>query len=97
MKVEVKLQVSKEAYELGKGLKDLVLNVKKALSDGWQPGQDLPVVIQAVVMDLVPAVQGIEKLDSESKEDLEAFVMAFLVPAKELAFNLLKKDEVVPV
>lgn len=89
--MEVSVKVTKEAYELSVGLKKFVLDVKQALSDGWQPGQDLPVVMQAAVMDLVPAVQGLESLGAEQKEDLEAFVTALSLPMKELAFSLLKK------
>lgn len=89
-KVKVEVEVSKEAHELAVGSKKVILGIKEALKDGWQPGQDLPVVLNAVLMDLVPAVQGVEKLGDEAKEDVGAFVSAFLVEAKDLAVKLLK-------
>lgn len=87
---DVTVKVSKEAYELGEGLKKFVLSIKGALADGWQPGQDIPVVLTAALSDLVPAVQGVEKVKEEVKEDLEAFVSALVLPAKEMAFALAK-------
>lgn len=87
---DVQVKVSKEAHELGEGLKKFVLSIKGALADGWQPGADIPVVLSAALADLVPAVQGVEKIKDETKEDLEAFVSALVLPAKELAFALLK-------
>lgn len=88
--MEVTQKVTKEAYELGEGCKKTVLAIYKALKDGWQPGQDMPIVFQTIMADLVPAVQGIEKLTEEQKEDQEAFFTSFMLPAKSLAFELLK-------
>jgi len=94
MLIEVNEKVSKEAYELALGLKKFVVSIKQSLSDGWQPGSDLPVLLQAVILDLVPAINGIDKIPEEEKENLEAFVTAFLLPVKSLAFELLKKQGV---
>jgi hypothetical protein len=96
MIVDTQEKVSKEAHELAEGIANTVLSIQKALSDGWQPGQDLPIILNAVLLDLVPKIQGIEKLGSEKEENLEAFVTAFLLPVKKLAFRLFKKT-VVPV
>lgn len=90
MVIQTSQNVTKEAFELSSGLKKFVLDIKKALADGWQPGTDLPVVMQAAIMDLVPAVQGLENLGAEKKEDSEAFVTGLLLPMKELGFALLK-------
>lgn len=89
--LDIQVKVTKEAHELSSGLKAFVLHIQKALSDGWQPGADLPVVMQAAIVDLVPAVQGLEGLGAEQKEDVEAFVTGLSLPMKELAFALLKK------
>ncbi len=92
-KIKIEQEVSKEAYELASGLSNAVDHVKSALADGWQPGKDLPVVMQAVLMDIVPAVQGVDQMSAEMAEDEEAFVTAFLLPFKSLAFSLLKKKK----
>lgn len=81
---------TKEAYELAAGLKQFTLDIKRALADGWQPTQDIPAFLAATITDLVPAVQGVDKLGAEEKENAEAFVTSFLIPSKELAFELLK-------
>lgn len=90
-KLKLEVEVSKEAYELSTGVKNCILSIRKALKDGWQPGQDMPVIFQAVIADLVPAVQGIDSLSLESKEDLSAFIKAFSLPVQDLAAELLKK------
>lgn len=92
-KLKVEQEVSKEAYELSSGLKKAIEDVQKALADGWQPGQDLPVMLQALMMDIVPAVQGVDKMGAEMVEDTEAFVTAFLLPFKSLAFDLIAKKK----
>lgn len=91
MKLEIKVQVEKEAYELGQGIKNMTLSCTKALKDGFQPGQDLPVVLQAAMVDLFPALQGVEKLGLELEEDASAFVKAFVLSAEELAVGLVKE------
>lgn len=95
--LDVNQKVSKEAYELADGVKKTILDIKKALEDGWQPGQDLPAVLSAVMVDLVPAVQGIDKMSVEMTEDTEAFVTAFLLPFKSLAFELIAKKKAAQV
>lgn len=89
--MEVSVKVTKEAYELADGLKKFVLDIKGALADGWQPGADLPVVLSAALADLVPAVQGVEKLGDEAKADVQGFINGLVLPAEALAVALLKK------
>lgn len=92
-KVKLEVEVAKEAYELGEGLSAMVLAVKDALKDGFQAGQDLPVVISAAVTKLVPAVEGLDKLDDEMKEDAKAFLDAFYLSLGKGVAELLKKAE----
>lgn len=82
--VEKTVRVSQEADKLATGIVSLVAEVKKALADGWQPGADLPVVLQAVLVDLVPAVQSVSALGAEAKADLEAFASAFALGGVKL-------------
>lgn len=90
MRTTVSVEVTKEAHELVEGVVKFLGDLKGALADGWQPGKDLPVLLQATIADLVPAVQGVEKLGVESKEDEEAFVTAFLLGGKK-AIYVFKK------
>jgi len=91
MLIDVNEKVTKEAYELGMGLNKFVLDMRAALADGWQPGSDLPAVLTATINDLVPAVQGVDQLAAEEKENTEAFFTAFMLPVKSLVFKLLAK------
>lgn len=92
-KITVDCEVSKEAYELGKGVVDLVAAVKVALADGWDMSQDLPVILSAALSSLLPAVQGVDKLGDEFKEDPAAFSKAFALAGADLAGVFLKKKE----
>lgn len=93
MKVNVQLQLSKEAYELSKGLADLVVAIKACVADGWQPGQDIPVIISEVIGKLVPALAGTEKLPEEFKVDPYASSLAIAIPLIEMIGKLIKPKE----
>lgn len=89
--VKVELEVSKEAYELGKGLSALMINIKKSLADGFQPGSDLPAIVTGSLSSLFSAVQGAEKIGSEASEDAEKFSDAIYCGLKPGIFALVKK------
>lgn len=95
-KVDVNVSVSKEAHELGVGIKGLVLAIKEALADGWDTTSDLPTIVTASLTHLAPAVQGVDQLDDEAKEDLGAFINALSVPTAEMTGELLKKKDQEP-
>jgi hypothetical protein len=85
----VTVTVQKEAYDLAENLVKFLAEIKKALGDGWQPGQDLPVLFSALLADLVPALQAIPKMDAAKKEDFKAFIRAFELAASDAAFLFL--------
>lgn len=86
MELEIKVKVTKEAYELGQGVFLFIKHMKAALADGWQPGKDIPVVLQAALADLVPAMQGVDQLGAEKDANKTAFVNAFV----QSAFDIMK-------
>lgn len=73
---DVTVRCSKEAVEAGQGLAKFLFHVKQALADGWQVGSDLPAIITTAIGDLVPALQGIDKVGAELLEDRIAFANA---------------------
>jgi hypothetical protein len=89
-KVQVQEFVEPVSYDLTQKLGDFVFQIRKAVADGWQPGQDLPVVLTAVMKDLIPVVQGLEQALAESKDDEEAFVTSLLLGSKHLYYGLKK-------
>ena len=76
-KVTKQVEVEKEADELAQGILAIIKAVKDSLSDGWQPGTDMPKIMIESATSLVPAIQGIEQLPAELKEDKAAFGKAF--------------------
>jgi len=84
-KVVVSVEVSKEAYELGQGVVKFALAVKESLANGWQLGEDMPIVIAAAFSELVPAISGVSQIGDEFKEDPAAFAQAFALAGGELA------------
>lgn len=87
---EVTVKCSKETVEAGLGLAAFIGHMKAALADGWQIGQDLPAVITAALGDLVPALQGAEKIKDEVLEDKVAFANACTVTGSAVVGALIK-------
>jgi hypothetical protein len=73
MLMDVSRSVSKETYEMGQALASLVGAIKKALEDGWQPGQDIPVIISAMIAELGKITKGLQGARSE----MEAYPAEF--------------------
>lgn len=91
-KLKIEVEVAKEVYELGVGISQVVKAVKEALDNGWQMGEDLPLVLSAVISHLVPAVQGIDKISDELKEDPSAFAKGVVIPVSDAVASFLKKS-----
>lgn len=89
--VKEEFEVSKESRELGKGMNAFIAKTRLALADGWQPGQDLPLIMSAAIADLVPAVQGVELVAGELEENRKAFLMAHAASGVELLDSFLPK------
>jgi hypothetical protein len=62
------IQVPEAVDVAGEKLANFLKAVDKAIEDGWQAGQDLPVLLSAAVVDLVPAIASMKG----AAEDLKA-------------------------
>lgn len=91
-KVKIEVEVSKEAYELGKAVGNVVKAVKEALKDGFDPMSDVPTIVVKSLSELKTGIEGISELGNESKEDLEAFLNAWLLTGTDVAGEFLKKE-----
>jgi len=91
MKVSVEIEVSKEAYELGSGAARFIKAVKDALADGWETGQDLPLVVSALFAEMA-AIEGVDQLDDEYKEDPAAFAKAVMLGLSDI-YGAVKPSE----
>lgn len=88
----VQVEVSEKAHELFEALNEITKTTKVALKDGWQPGQDIPVILLSSVAKFAAIVGGIQAAGDEIKEDLGAFIAAAGLGAKDVVATVLKKD-----
>lgn len=92
-KVNLSTEVPKEIHELMVAVAKLVSEARKATADGFQLGQDLPMIVTAAMGDVMAGVAGVEKLGDEWKEDAPAFIKAILINAADIVGPFLKKKE----
>lgn len=90
-KVKMEVMATKEAFEVGNCIKAICKNFKTASADGFQASQDIPAVLLGSITDLMKALEGVQKMGEEAKEDVGAFVKAILIPVSEGVELLLKK------
>lgn len=89
-RLDVKVKMPKEAYELEQGIVKFVAACKAALDDGFQPGQDLPVLLTAAIASLMPAIDGVHKLPEEVLGDIPAMIGLGGLLAADLAAIFIK-------
>lgn len=83
-KLEVKVEVAKETYELAKALCEFAGVCKTALNDGWQTGTDLPVIVTAALTKMLPGLEGVQNIGVEWTEDKQAAINALVAGFKDL-------------
>lgn len=93
MLMKVETQVTKETHELGLAVKAVLLSVKKAKADGWDAGTDLPAIILESVQALMPAIEGVEKVGEEFKDEPLKATLGALLPVAEGIEAFLVKEE----
>jgi len=81
----VSVNVSEATYDLGYGVANFVRATKNALDDGWQMGDDLPVVMTAALQHLVPAIQNIGDLSDEYQNEKAEFLAAVALSISGIA------------
>lgn len=84
MQVTESVVMDKEAREVGKAFVNIATVTKKALSDGWQPSSDLPVIVGEAVAELATKIADFQALPEMAKENLEEFIMAWLVTGVDM-------------
>jgi hypothetical protein len=89
MQTTVTVSVSEKTYELGLGLNKFVKALKTCLSDGFQVGDDIPVILSGALGDLLPIIAGFEDIKTELAEDHGAFLNAITLTATSLVANLI--------
>lgn len=87
--IDVQVKVSKESYELGVGVGELVAKIKEAVDDGWQAGEDFTKILNAVIA-FVPSLNGVSNIPAERAEDKEAFANAIALGLTSVAGQFIK-------
>lgn len=62
---KLELEVPKEMYEVGEGVKTILVAIANAIKDGWQPAQDIPPILASSFSALMLAVEGCTNIPEE--------------------------------
>lgn len=89
---EMSVKVTKESYELSMAVNNLVSKIVEVAQDGWETGSDLPVILTTAMTELLPAMQGLDKIKDE-KEFLKEFIMALSLPMVDLGLSFIPTKE----
>ena len=81
MKKTAMIEVEASGLELMLHLEKLVKAYKSAMKDGWQPGQDLPAILMAVIAEGPGLVSNLAQLKPDAEEDLVALIAGINIGA----------------
>lgn len=95
--VEKVVKLPKASADLASALSKIALAAKKSQEDGWQAGQDLPAILSASVVALMPVIAEVLSLPEEAKLSPIGMAEAFAVEGLELAKVLVEKPVAVAV
>lgn len=87
--------VDSPAYDMGQGIRAFLAATRKALSDGWQPGSDIPTIVLAAYTDLIPQIGNMSAVLTDVKIDAKDVVKAFTVCAEDIAADFFSTPSVV--
>ena len=82
-RVTVQVECSKELMELGDGIAAFLKVLIAEAKDGID-FTDIPAILASAMADLVPALDGIEKIKDEMTQDRPAFVNASAVSGSRI-------------
>jgi hypothetical protein len=81
---DLTVSVPDSAHAFAEKLGAFVGEVKKAVADGWQPGSDIPAMLSAVLVDLVPAAAAFTGASADLKSDPFGSVLALAIELKKV-------------
>lgn len=82
-KVQVTLDVEKEMLDLGTAVVKLLKVCADQLKDGFQPGQDLPVIAVEALKDIPTVMANLGSIVPDWQEDEAGFLLAFAAAYKQ--------------
>jgi hypothetical protein len=87
----VSVSVEDKSYDVGQAVVQIVKAAKDALADGFQPGQDIPVILTSAISQLVTILGDAPSIPVESSDDLAAFIKSWSLAGLDIAALFLKK------
>lgn len=91
--IKKEIEVPKEISELADGMANIVVDSYDAFKDGFQAGQDLPVILTSAVANLPVMVGGIDQLGDEWKNAKSSFILAWLLAGEKVFEKITEKKE----
>ena len=89
--VKLEMDVPKEIHEVGIAIRDILIATDNALKDGFQVGQDLPIILSAAFGSLVVAITGMQNIPTEFKELPVKASLALALPIADGIEALIRK------
>lgn len=86
---KIEIVVAESTFGVASGIRQFLKDTKAALADGWQPGSDIPTILGAAYLDLLPVLQHLGKVKDEVAADPRAFAKAVSDQAIDIAFDLI--------
>lgn len=87
--LKVEVEVPKEIYEVGLCVSNMLQATGVALKDGWQAGQDIPVILTGALSGLMTAIEGCQKVLTEAKIVPFKFAQGITIPVLDGAEKLM--------
>lgn len=84
------VQCTKELLEVGEAFAATFKAARDALSDGWQPGEDIPHIAAAAMSNMLVALDGASKIPAEFRTAKKASVNAIMVPVGDVIGDFLE-------
>lgn len=81
---KLEVEVAEKTHEALMSLAGFAGDLRTALADGWQVGQDLPVVLSSALTKLVPAVSAVSEIKAEVSADRASALRAGLLGVEAL-------------
>jgi len=88
--LKIEVEVPKEVYEIGQCVGNMLSAAGVALKDGWQPGQDIPVILTGALSGLMTAIDGCQKVIAEAKAKPFKLAQGVSIPVLDGAENLFE-------
>ena len=89
--MDITVKVAPSTHAFGTALAAFVVEIQKALADGWQPASDIPEIVLDGVKTLAPAIGKLQDVLGEAAGDKQAFANAVALTIIQVVAGGCKK------